>query len=189
MRILMLGNSFTYCNDLDKALAEKLGAYVVRNVRGGARLSEQLNPATELGAGAAKLMAEKWDYVILQEMSRGPVTEKESFMQSVKELSARARECGAKPLLYATWAYREGSEKLASTGLGYKEMTDLLHESYHEAAAANGCLVADVGDAFYENREKADELFVEDDYHPGVFGTRLAAEVIAKVIKEDPDNG
>ena len=26
MRILMLGNSFTYCNDLDKVLAEKLGA-------------------------------------------------------------------------------------------------------------------------------------------------------------------
>ena len=185
MKTLMLGNSFTYCNDLDKMLAERLNAYVVRNVRGGARLSEQLNPATELGANAAKLLAEKWDYVILQEMSRGPVTEKESFMQSVKELSACARECGAKPLLYATWAYREGSEKLASTGLGYKEMTLALHDSYHEAAAANG----DVGDAFYEMREKADELFVEDDYHPGVYGSGVAADVIAAVIREDVKNG
>ena len=50
MRILMLGNSFTYCNDLDKMLSALTGAEVVRNVRGGARLSEQLNPATELGA-------------------------------------------------------------------------------------------------------------------------------------------
>lgn len=189
MKILMLGNSFTYCNDLDKMLAERLGACVVRNVRGGARLSEQLNPATELGANAKKLFEEKWDYVVLQEMSRGPVTEKESFMQSVKELSSRARECGAKPLLYATWAYREGSEKLASTGLGYKEMTQALHDSYHEAAQIGGCLVADVGDAFYEMREKADELFVEDDYHPGVYGSGLAADVIAAVIREDVKNG
>ncbi len=185
----MLGNSFTYCNDLDKVLAEKLGAYVVRNVRGGARLSEQLNPATELGAKAQKLFEEKWDYVVLQEMSRGPVTEKQSFMNSVKELSVLAKKSGAKPLLYATWAYREGSARLAETGLGYEEMTHGLCDSYHEAARENGCLVADVGNAFYDLRGRADELFVEDDYHPGVFGTQVAAEVIARVIKADSENG
>ena len=184
MRILMLGNSFTYCNDLDKMISSLTGAEVVRNVRGGARLSEQLNPAAELGARAAELLKEKWDYVVLQEMSRGPVTEKESFMQSVKELSAKARECGAKPLLYSTWAYREGSEKLASTGMTYAQMSDALYESYNEAAQENGCLVANVGRAFDAMRDQI-ELYVEDAYHPTQIATLLAAETIVRTIEND----
>ena len=50
MRILMLGNSFTFTNDLPHILAELTGAEVVHHTRGGARLSEQLNPKTKLGA-------------------------------------------------------------------------------------------------------------------------------------------
>ncbi len=184
MRILMLGNSFTYCNDLDKMLAALTGAEVVRNVRGGARLAEQLNPATELGAKAAELFEEKWDYVVLQEMSRGPVTEKESFMQSVKALAALARRSGARPLLYSTWAYREGSEKLQSTGLTYTQMSDALYESYNEAALENGCLVANVGRAFDAMRDQM-ELYVEDAYHPTQIATLLAAETIARTIEND----
>ena len=44
MRILMLGNSFTYYNDMPAMLAEITGAEVVQNTRGGARLKEQLSP-------------------------------------------------------------------------------------------------------------------------------------------------
>ena len=49
MRILMLGNSFTFTNNMPKMLAELTGAEVVHHTRGGARLSEQLNPNTRLG--------------------------------------------------------------------------------------------------------------------------------------------
>ncbi len=44
MRILMLGNSFTFANDMPAMLAELTGAEVVHHTRGGARLAEQLNP-------------------------------------------------------------------------------------------------------------------------------------------------
>ena len=46
MRILMLGNSFTFTNNMPQMLAELTGAEVVHHTRGGARLSEQLNPNT-----------------------------------------------------------------------------------------------------------------------------------------------
>ena len=184
----MLGNSFTYCNDLDKMLSALTGAEVVRNVRGGARLSEQLNPATELGQKAKALLTEKWDYVVLQEMSNGPITEKESYMKSVSALSSLARDCGAKPIIYSTWAYREGSEKLASLGLSYSEMSDGLYKSCREAAGRYGCLVADVGRAFDVMRPLA-ELYVEDAYHPTPAGTLLAAETIARVIEKDQNDG
>lgn len=183
----MLGNSFTYCNDLDKAVASFTGAEVVRNVRGGAQLTEQLNPATELGARAKALFEEKWDYVVLQEMSIGPVKLKDGFMQSVKELSARARECGAKPLLYATWAYEEGSEKLASAGMSYSEMSDALYASYHEAAEKYGCLIADVGRAFDAMRSII-TLYENDSFHPTRAGTTVAALVITHVIETDLKN-
>lgn len=75
MRILMLGNSLTFANDMPHMLAALTGAEVVHHTRGGARLSEQLNPATRLGAQTqAALAGEHWDYVVLQEMSHGPIS-------------------------------------------------------------------------------------------------------------------
>ena len=49
MRILMLGNSFTTANDLPGQLAALTGAEVVCHTRGGARLSEHLNPEHPFG--------------------------------------------------------------------------------------------------------------------------------------------
>ena len=49
MRILMLGNSFISTNHMPQMLANLTGAEVVHHTRGGARLSEQLNPNTRLG--------------------------------------------------------------------------------------------------------------------------------------------
>ena len=48
-------------------LAALTGGEVVCHARGGARLSEQLNPNTRLGARTqAALAGERWDYVVLQ---------------------------------------------------------------------------------------------------------------------------
>ena len=183
MRILMLGNSFTYYHDMPKMLQAILGAEVVANTKGGAWLREQLDPESELGAAALKLLREeKWDYVVMQEQSKAPVFAKKTFHSSVKELCALARAAGAKPLLYASWAYREGSEKLASTGISFMEMDAALYESYHEAAEQNDVLVADVGKAFLALRGLA-ELYEPDDYHPSEAGSVLAAETIARVIE------
>lgn len=77
MRILMLGNSFTYFHELPKMVAAMLKAEVVSHTRGGAWLSEQLDPETEMGAKTLKALAEeKWDYVVLQEQSAGGCTGK-----------------------------------------------------------------------------------------------------------------
>ena len=54
MRILMLGNSFISTNNMPQILANLTGAEVVHHTRGGARLSEQLNPSTKYPGGAPK---------------------------------------------------------------------------------------------------------------------------------------
>lgn len=185
MRILMLGNSFTFVNDLPAILSQLTGAEVVHHTRGGARLSEQINPKTKMGARTLKALSEeKWDYVVLQEMSNGPVTTRKKFLDTTKELCEKIRKVGAIPVLYATWAYKKNSDKMNSMGMSYDEMYQQMYDAYHEAARQNNALVADVGKAFYEISDEIN-LYAEDGCHPNMAGTRLAAEIIAKTILGD----
>ena len=182
MRILMLGNSLTSANDLPGAVARLTGAHVAAHTRGGARLAEQLNPDTRMGAATrSALRDERWDYVVLQESSNGPVVHRESFLRSAEGLCELARQAGAEPVLYATWAYRPGCAKLARMGMSFEEMARAVDEAYREAAMRGGALLADVGGVFRARGGDA-VLYAADDLHPSERGTRLAAETIARVV-------
>ena len=184
MRILMLGNSFTFTNNMPQMLAELTGAEVVHHTRGGARLSEQLNPNTRLGSQTqAALQNEKWDYVVLQEMSHGPITAPKSFFSSVEGLCRQIRANGAVPILFATWAYQRGGAKLTDKGWDYDEMAQKLSEAYHRAAQENNALIADVGRRFYEWSVPQD-LYAADGVHPSELGSHIAAETVAAVIRQ-----
>lgn len=95
----MLGNSFTFYNEMPKTLAKLTGAEVIAHTRGGARLAEQFNQETQMGAETIKaLETEKWDFVVMQEMSNGPIVFKESFFNSVNKLCEKIRKAGAIPV-------------------------------------------------------------------------------------------
>ena len=188
MRILMMGNSFIFTNNMPQMLADLTGAEVVHHTRGGARLSEQLNPNTRLGSQTqAALQNEKWDYIVLQEMSHGPITAPKSFFSSVEELCRQIQANGAVPTLFATWAYQRGGTKLAAKGWDYDEMARKLSEAYHKAARDNNALIADVGNRFYE-LSHTKNLYAADGAHPNEAGSRLAAETIAAVIQAHKEN-
>ena len=185
MRILFLGNSFTFFNDLPDMVAEILNAEVGRNLRGGAYLSQHLDEADELCPITRKLLTEEtWDYVVLQDHSRGPIDHSEAFHRAVDALCPMIRAAGGKPILYETWAYEEGTERLASTGMTFEAMQQALTDGYRAAAERNAALVAPVGQAFAAARHVT-SLYTEDNYHPSPAGTRLAAETIAAVIRAD----
>lgn len=185
MRILMLGNSFTFVNNMPDTLAQLTGAEVVHHTRGGARLAEQLNTKTKMGElTQAALQNEKWDYVVLQEMSNGPITSKSIFLKNVGLLCEQIRKNGAVPILYATWAYKCDGKQLESFGMNYDEMYRQMYASYHEAAEQTHALIADVGEKFYELADTLD-LYAADGCHPNEAGSRIAAETIAAVIRED----
>ena len=183
MKILMLGNSFTFYNDMPEMIAHLTGAEVTEHTRGGARLAEQLNPDTGLGAKTqAALRDEKWDYVVLQEMSNGPITANGRYMDSVSRLCAQIRENGAVPVIFGTWAYERGSQKMRSMNMTYEEMASGMSAACRRAAEESGAIFADVGRAFYE---KADEecLYSGDGMHPSEAGSMLAAQVLAGAIE------
>ncbi len=189
MKILMIGNSFTYYHKMPRILERLTGAQVVARAEGNAFLNDHLDADSPVGTATLRLLKEeKWDFVVIQEYSNGPIFRRDAFFKSVRELCILAREAGAVPVLYATWAYREGSEKLAGMNMSYKKMADALSEAYHSAAEENGALIADVGSAFSAVREFVD-LYQSDDYHPSGAGAVLAAETIARTIEKHISSG
>lgn len=162
------------------------GWQVERVTRGGACLYQALDKTDELhGRFIAALEKQQWDYVVLQEQSNTPALRPKLFHSSVEKLCELIRQNGAKPVLYATWAYRDGSEKLASVNMSYDEMDQALYNAYHKAADDNGAITADVGKAFTAMRHLIDPYDKEDDYHPSEAGALLAAHTIAAAIEAD----
>lgn len=183
MRILMLGNSLTTANDLPALLGELLDAEVVVHARGGARLAEHLNPTTRLGGMTQRALAEgRWDFVVLQESSNGPIVHREHFLKAAARLCAQVQAAGATPVLFATWSYAPGCPKLAKMDMTCGEMHQLLADAYREAACASVARVAQVGAAFYEH-PNVGVLYRLDGVHPSETGTQLAASVIARTLR------
>lgn len=182
MRVLFIGNSFTYVNDLPDMLKHLLSCETAGVVRGGAYLRDFCNPEDELYAKLEHaLTREIWNYAVIQEQSFNAVGNREDFLRHMGILCARVRRAGAEPVLYSTWAYKEGSEKLSKTGCTYQEMDHLLAEAYQEAARENDALLAPVGAYFTKMRHQYD-LYWPDAHHPTPKGTFLAACVIGRVI-------
>ena len=195
MRILMLGNSFTTANHMPDMLAELTGAEIVQHTRGGERLADQLNPKTKMGKRTQEaLQNEKWDFVILQEMSNGPITSKASFLENAEKLCEKIRENGAKPVFYATWAYQRGGKKLETFGMDYDEMYQKLRANYYKEAQKYGLDLIPCGDVIQTLRKEKEFNVREggislcrDGFHMNYLYGRyaLACTWLAKIFGEE----
>ncbi len=162
---------------------------MVVHARGGARLAEHLNPATKLGAKTqAALANESWDYVVLQEMSNGPVKFRERFLQATAALCELIRTSGASPILYATWAYAPSSSKLSKLELSYEQMHEGMRDAFAEASECNHLPTAWVCDAFFTHAER-ETLYAADGVHPSTAGAKVAARVISETIATNTQHG
>ena len=185
LRILMLGNSLTVAHDIPAQLAEALGAEVTVHARGGAHLTEHLHPITKLGSlTLTALDTEKWDYVILQEMSKGPAIHTKSYLGAVAGLSEKIYAAGARPIVYGTWAYAQGSSILAQSGMTYEEMFQRMRDACAQAATDNNALLVDACTAFYESTDPA-SLYEPDGCHPSEAGAALVVELMVEAIESD----
>lgn len=70
------------------------------------------------GMTQVALENEKWDDVILQEMSNGPIISRESFLNNTALLCERICANG----VYVTWAYQKGGKQLESFGMDCDEI-------------------------------------------------------------------
>ena len=119
LRVLFVGNSYTYVNDLPGmftrlAAAGKPAVKVETQsiVVGGATLRMHINS----GAVTKALAASHWDYVVLQEQSHlgvASLADVEPFQASARELDAAIKKAGAKTVFYLTWSVKPVPEEQA----------------------------------------------------------------------------
>ena len=186
-RVLFVGNSYTYVNDLPavvQALAAATPGYAfeVESVTpGGARLADHWSTT-----GARTLIESgNFDVVVLQGQSLEPLMQTENFDEHATLLADATHAATARGVWFATWARRAGDPVYANLGLVDPEsMTTNLELRYEAAAALHEDAVARVGAAWQLALTTLPEVVLhsDDGSHPTAAGTLLAACVMFQSI-------
>jgi hypothetical protein len=187
VRVLFVGNSLTFKNDLP-ALVHRLGGERTPIFAGSFTAPGwQLRQFAGDHALERLLHDVRWDVVVLQEQSQIPSFPADDrareFTPYVVRLADEARRTGAQPLLFVTWAHRTGDRRNVS-GDTYLAMQQRIVNGYWEAARAASAAVAPVGVAWAEAlaRRPQLELWARDGTHPSRAGSYLAACVFSALL-------
>jgi hypothetical protein len=189
-RVLFLGNSFTYVNDLPSTFAQ-LSQSAGRPVQvgmvanGGETLAQHAASSDSLG----EIASQGWTYVALQEQSDTPATDtgRASMYPAARALAAAVERDGAVPMFFMTWAHRDGEPTAGQAS--YESMQQQVDGSYLSIASELNVPVAPVGFTWYMVRHDHPEmdLWQDDGVHPTPTGTYLAACVFyASIFRASP---
>lgn len=191
LKILFIGNSYIYTNNLPAVLKTLLQA---KNY--DAEMEDVSNPGWTLNQHAnapttiAKIKSQCWDYLVLQEQSVLPTFDydrRNTMVPAILQLKKSIGQCQTKTTLFLTWGHKNG---LAEAGfMNYQQMQESLIQGYYEASLLTDTLVVPVGTAWRRAYRKAPPppLWVGDGSHPSLWGTYLSACVFFKFLTgEDP---
>ncbi|WP_375768463.1 SGNH/GDSL hydrolase family protein [Archangium gephyra] len=190
VRVLFIGNSYTYYNDLPAMLEG-----FVRTLAPGTRLetgSVLMGGATleshwKQGEARALIRNGAWSHVVLQEQSllgglringvahmNDPA---ERFLPYGRLFAQEAAAAGAKPVFYMTWSRKADMPA-----------QEVLTHAYASLAREQKGVLSPVGVAWQRvRRERPElELYVEDGHHPAPAGTYLAACVLYASLFHQP---
>ena len=191
VRILFIGNSYTYVNDLP-GMFTRLSCSGGKRVEtgmaapGGWTLAQHLASADTLNA----IRGQRWDVIVLQEQSQLPASASyrdQGMYPAVRGLVSLIRSVKARPYLFLTWGHRDGwpDNQLNS----YAAMQDQLYFGYVTIAKELSVDVAPVGSAWKQavSHTPPLDLWQEDGSHPTQSGTYLAACVFyASLFQKSP---
>jgi hypothetical protein len=198
-KILFIGNSYTYVNNLpqilyDLAMMTNDTIIFDSSVPGGSTFQTHCTDTSCL----RKIKSQQWDYVVLQEQSQTP-----SFPPSqvqtdcypyAKRLDSliKANDSCTQTIFYMTWGRKYGDAANCSIYpplCTYAGMQQRLRESYLEMADSNKTFVAPAGAAWRNCRiaDSAINLYQTDYSHPSIEGSYLTACVFyASIYKKSP---
>jgi hypothetical protein len=177
MRVLFIGNSYIFVNNLPALLTKLAEVSSAGPAIETATVTEggwTLQRHWEAGNALKKVQESHWDYVVLQEQSQQPILDREAMFRYARLFDAEIKKVGARTLFYLTWARENRPEDQARLSDAYQTIARELH-----------AVVAPVGVAWQEARgqEPSLKLYVEDQSHPSASGTYLAALVFLAVLR------
>ncbi len=201
-KVLFLGNSYTYVNDLPnliKNLAQADGKTLEydQNTPGGYSFEGHSTNTTSLG----KIASNNWDFVVLQDQSQKPsfppsqvATDVYPYAKILVDSIYANNQC-SKPLFFMTWGRQNGDQdncQYYAPLCTYEGMQGRLRESYLQMGVDNMASVSPVGVAWKKTREITGDtinLYSSDESHPSIYGSYLAACVFyTSIFNESPIN-
>ena len=177
MKVLFVGNSYTFYNDVPAQVAALAAAdgqtieteYVAR---GGADLEAH---ATETGA-FERVADPSFTHVVLQEKSTGTLHDADDYHRNVQRLGERVR---GQVLLYETWARQTGSAvyRWGWSGRSPVVMRRRVRRELEKAASDLDAEIVPVGTAWERAFERYPDLVLHDTdgHHASPAGSHLAA--------------
>jgi hypothetical protein len=180
-RILFIGNSLTYVNDVPgilQALADSAGGkkLAVETVAfpNYALIDHWLD-----GSGQREIDKRGWAYVVLQQGWTPAGVCRDTLRLATRLFSERIRKAGGRPALYEPW----GSEFRASQN---QFLTSI--ESYHLAATDVDGLLFPVAEAWLATARRDPSIYMySDGLHANGIGSYLAALVMyTRVFNRSP---
>ena len=193
LKVLFIGNSYTYTNDMPNlfaGIARAAGENVVVDVsaQGGYTLSQHTTYAPTL----QKLAKRGWNYVILQEHSQIPTIDfyrRVAMWPAAMQLSKSARAIGSRVGLYMTWGRKLGGQQCISSYCSasfrdFYQMQDTLTSAYNALGKQDSAVVVPAGKAWALafSRNPSIDLWDTDNSHPTLKGSYLNACVFYAVL-------
>lgn len=177
MKVLFIGNSHTYYNDMPHMFAEicrkkQREVEVTMLAHGGKGWDFHVEePEVRFN-----ILYGGYDAVILQHVAH-PMGDLEIMNESGIKLIEWVRQAGARPILYMTWTTKADGEAAQSTMSG----------AYRRLQHETGCELAPVGEKWWEyHREHPEEeMYAEDGQHASEIGSWVAAATIAEVYLKE----
>lgn len=175
MRVLFIGNSLTYFNDLGGmmvAVARSAGDADVRSAT-VAYPDYALEDHIAEGTALRSLRQSGWEFVVMQQGPSSLPQNQTLLADGAKAFAPSIRAAGATPVLFMVWPQRSRVADFPA-----------VRTSYRNAAAAVGGIFAPAGDAWVAAWEldPSIQLYL-DGLHANPAGTYLAAIVILHQLR------
>ncbi len=194
LKVLFLGNSYTYVNNLpqlikDIALANGDTLLFDSNCPGGHTFNNHFNNATS----RAKINAQTWDVVILQAQSQEPsfspgqvASQTLPYAIKLDSLIKNNNNC-SETVFYETWGRKNGDASNCGSYppiCTYLGMQNRLRASYKLFADTTQSSMAPAGEAWRKSiaQNPTLELYSSDQSHPSLEGSYLTACVFYETL-------
>lgn len=170
MKVLFVGNSHTYMNDMPE---------MVRiNSSGPLEVTMLARPAVTFHDHLESMelqfaLKQDYDIVVFQQAAHYPCPSKEETLEDAKKLVALARNCGVLPYIMIPWAQKDHAED-------FKVIKDIYHTVMMDNMV-DGIPVGYIIDNLNRNYPKL-ELFQDDQQHLSVIGSYIESIVILNTI-------
>ena len=167
LRVLFVGNSLTYTNDLP-AMFARIGALDGRRIVTGTAASPNFSLEDHLvSKETAKALAGAWDVVVLQQGPSSLDSSRRGLIRDTRAIAGRIRAVGnARIALLMAWPDRSRLAALERVAESYRLAAEAVGGTFLPAGLVLGSAL---------RKDARPPLLLEDGFHPGPAGTWLAA--------------